>query len=226
MAITPPNQRPAPPPPDARKQFSTFITIFLFVFVLFLLFDTSLRTWFGSIVGVVLNPIFGLNYQYVVVTLMLAGLLMTGLTTVVRHFTTNYVEQAENQQMMSAFNKEFRKATLENNKYKIKKLSEEQKKIMEKSMAMSTGQLKMMPYTMAIAIPILAWLAVFMAAAGTGAFVNLPWATNVALNTSPYLLPNWVILYSLVSIPFGQILLRALRYFEFRSRLKELKAVA
>jgi uncharacterized membrane protein (DUF106 family) len=218
---------PARPAPDPKKQLSTFFTIFIFVFAMFVLFDTSLRQWLGDIVGVVFEPTVGLGGEFPVVTLFLTGVIMTALTVVVRHFFTDYVAQAENQKIVGAFNKELRQARVENNKYKIKKLTEQQQKILKKSMDMSTTQMKLMPLTMLIVIPIFAWLDVFMRGLATlgPVVVNLPWALNVDL-LGMTLLPNWVLLYSLISIPFGQILMRALRYFEFKKRLKEVEAEA
>jgi uncharacterized membrane protein (DUF106 family) len=225
---------PARPAPDPKKQLSTFFTIFIFVFAMFVLFDTQLRQWLGDLVGVVFEPTVGFNGAMPVVTLFLTGIIMTGLTVVVRHFFTDYVSQAENQKIVGAFNKELRQARVENNKYKIKKLTEQQQKILKKSMDMSTTQMKLMPLTMLIVIPIFAWLDVFMrdlSNIGTDVapiivpvIVNLPWAMNVDL-LGTTLLPNWVLLYSLISIPFGQILMRALRYFEFKNRLREVEAV-
>lgn len=223
MESTTPPLRPAAP--DPKKQMSTFLTIFVFVLALFVMFDQSLRTWLGDVLGVVLNPLIGFNGTMPVVTLFLAGIIMSGLTVVVRHFFTDYVDQAENQKIVGAFNKELRNARVENNKYKMKKLTEQQQKIMKKSMDMSTTQMKLMPLTMLIVIPIFAWVAVFIGGLGSAAVVNVPWAMNVDLNGSS-LLPNWVLLYSLISIPFSQVLMRALRYFEFRKRLREIEAPA
>jgi uncharacterized membrane protein (DUF106 family) len=218
---------PVRPPPDPKKQMSTFITIFAFVFAMFVLFDQSLRQWLGDIVGVVFEPTVGFNGAVPVLTLFLTGAIMTGLTVVVRHFFTDYVSQAENQKIVGAFNKELRQARLDNNKYKIKKLTEQQSQILKKSMDMSTGQMKLMPLTMLIVIPIFAWLDVFMRELNAIApvLVNLPWAANVPL-LGTTVLPNWVLLYSLISIPFGQILMRALRYVEFKKRLREVEAQA
>jgi uncharacterized membrane protein (DUF106 family) len=219
---------PARPPPDTKKQLSTFFTIFAFVFAMFVLFDQSLRLWLGNIVGVVLEPLVGFNEQIPVVTLFLTGVIMTALTVVVRHFFTDYVSQAENQKIVGAFNKELRQARLENNKYKIKKLTEQQSKILKKSMDMSTTQMKLMPLTMLIVIPIFAWLDVWMNGFTTIPVVNLPWAMSVPLlgPNGTTILPNWILMYSLISIPFGQVLMRALRYFEFKKRLREVEIEA
>ncbi len=220
---------PAPPSPMPRQgaSLSTFLTIFTFLLVLILLFDPPVTQALGKIVGTLFDPLIGFNETQPIVTLFLAGIIMTGLTIVLRHFFTDYVEQAESQKIVSAFNKELRQARVENNKYKIKKLTEQQMKIMQRSMDVSKNQMKLMPLTMLVVIPIFAWVAVFIGNAQTAgtAFVNLPWAMNVQLWTSNItLLPHWVLLYSLISIPFGQILMRTLRYFEFKNRLKELEA--
>jgi uncharacterized membrane protein (DUF106 family) len=201
---------------------SRFVTIFVVVLAVFILIDPTLRGALGSAVGFVLMPIIGFDYRYPVLTLFLAGIVMTALTVVVRHYFTNYVEQAENQKIVSAFNKELRTARLENNTYKTKKLMEQQQAIMQKSMKSSMQQLKLMPATMIIVVPIFAWIAVFMTQL-PNALVAVPWSYSVDLNAYN-VFPNWVLLYSLVSIPFGQVLGRSLRYFDFKKRLGELAA--
>ena len=186
------------------------------------MFDPVLREALGNIVGMGLGPFIGFGGNYPTLTLVLAGMVMTGLTVVVRHFFTDYVQQAESQKIVGAFNKELRKARLENNTFKTKKLMEMQPKIMEKSMKMTGSQLKLMPVTLLIVVPIFAWVAVFMFQI-TSPLVAVPWAFNVDLNASN-LLPNWVLLYSLISIPFSQILSRLLRYYDFKKRLNEIAA--
>jgi uncharacterized membrane protein (DUF106 family) len=219
---------PVRAPPDPKKQMSTFVTIFVFVFAMFVLFDYSLRVWLGGLVGVVFEPLVGFDRTIPVVTLFLTGVIMTALTVVVRHFFTDYVQQAESQKIVGAFNKELRQARVENNMYKIKKLTEQQQKILKKSMDMSTTQMKLMPLTMIIVVPIFAWLDVWMNGFTTVPVVNIPWAMSVPLYgpTGTTVLPNWILMYSLISIPFGQVLMRALRYFEFRKRLREIEAPA
>lgn len=215
---------PVPSAPSVKKQSSTFITIFIFLFAMFVLFDQDLRRGLGNLVGYVLEPLIGFSGSYPVLTLILAGIVMTGLTTLLRHFFTDYVGQAESQAVVSAFNKELRQARLDNNMYKMKKLSEQQNKILQKSMDMSTTQMKLMPVTMLIIIPVFAWVSVFIAGLPAGAaIVNVPWASGVDLNAST-IMPHWILLYSLISIPFAQVLNRALRYFSFKKKLRGTEA--
>jgi uncharacterized membrane protein (DUF106 family) len=203
---------------------SRFFTIFMFILAVFVMFDPVLRDALGNIVGMGLGPVIGFGGNYPTLTLILAGIVMTGLTIVVRHFFTDYVQQAESQKIVGAFNKELRKARLDNNTFKTKKLMEQQPKIMEKSMKMTGSQLKLMPVTLLIVIPIFAWVAFFMNQV-TSPLIAVPWSYNVDLNILAMgFFPNWVLLYSLISIPFGQILSRLLRYYDFKKRLNVLAA--
>jgi len=213
-----------PNPSQTQRSMPRITTILIFVLALFILFDPSLRNGLGQIVSYGLEPIIGFGGQYPVVTLFLAGIIMTGLTIIIRHFMVDYVEQVKSQKIVAAFNKEFRQARIENNTYKMKKLTEQQPKILQKSMEVSTSQLKLLPITMIIVVPIFAWLSVFMININSAHFA-VPWSFNADMN-AVYVLPSWILLYSLISVPFGQVLARILRYFSFKKRLKQMKADA
>jgi uncharacterized membrane protein (DUF106 family) len=209
--------------PAPTKSLANFATLFFVMIAVLVLFDQNIRNALGEWVGYVFQPLFGFNYEYVVLTLMITGLIMASLTIIVRHFFTDYVEQAENQKIVSAFNTELRKARLENNTFKTKKLTEMQPEILQKSMKASSTQLKLMPVTLIIVIPIFAWLSVFMQDVHSP-LVAVPWSYSVDLLATTLFFPNWVLLYSLISIPLGQVLARSLRYMDFRKRLREIAA--
>jgi uncharacterized membrane protein (DUF106 family) len=134
---------------------------------------------------------------------------------------------------MSAFNAELRKARMENNLYKIKKLTEMQPAMMSKSMESSMKMMKTMPITMLIVMPIISWVWIFLdkivapvADGGLGLphdFITaaVPWAEHVLL-TDSLLIPIGLLLYMLVTIPFGQIVSRTIRWFQFKKRLAKL----
>ncbi len=223
VSVPAPSASPAPMAAAPKKGgMSRMVTIFIFVLAIFILFDPTLRSALGTFVGYGLDPLFAFNHDYPVVTLVLTGLLMAALTILVRHFFTDYVEQARSQKIVAAFNKELRDARKENNSFKIKKLLAEQPKILQKSMEQTMTQFKLLPVSMIIVVPIFAWIAVFIGGLTTS-YYHVPWSNFANFNES-YLFPQWVLLYSLISIPFGQVLSRALRYFSFARRLKELKA--
>lgn len=191
---------------------------------MFILFDQNIRNMLGEFVGYALDPTLGaLGQNDPVPALFLTGMIMVGLSTVIRHFATDYVKQAETQKITNAFNKELRAAYQENNKYKIKKMTEMQQEMMQKSMDLSTGQMKIMPVTMIIIVPFFAWIGFFCSGLATDiSTISVPWA-DVDLNGKIGPFFNWMLLYSAISIPFGQLLSRLLRFLMFRKRLKEIE---
>ncbi len=185
---------------------------------------------FRSQIGEALDFVFSyiaFDGEYPVLTLVIAGLVMITVSTIVRSLMTDPVKMARNQQIQNDFNKEFRQARIENNLFKMKKLQEMQPQIMAMSMEQSTVQMKSMPVTMVFLMPVYAWVWYFLREGGayfaTAPLVDLPWATGFDLNT--YLLgffPAWIIIYTLVSMPIGQIESRLMRYAFLKRDLKKL----
>ena len=171
-----------------------------------------------------------------VLTLIIAGLLMITFSTVVRSVMSNPIEMAKNQQIQADFNKEFRQARIENNLFKMKKLQEQQPQMMAMSMEASTKQMKVMPITMLVIIPVYAWVWYFLKT-GDGAsyfigeeylkgiFVNMPWGTLNLLDLL-WFMPAWIVIYTMVSLPIGQIENRLIRLIFLKKRLNELDRLA
>lgn len=184
-------------------------------------------------IGRILNYAFSfLDFggSYPVMTLMLMGAIMVLLSTILRMMTTDTLAQARNQQTMSAFNKELRQARIENNTYKVKKLMDMQPQMMAKSMESSGQMMKSMPLTMAVVIPIFLWIRYFvditLREAGN-LVVSIPWSGGgVDLMTTYWFLPAWILVYTLISIPLGQVISRIIKVFQFRKRLEEIESGA
>lgn len=204
-----------PAKPDFGNQM---ITLMAFLFMMYIMFTPSLRSGLGELVGIPLAPLIGFDGQYVILTLLFAGLLTSVFTISVRHLFMDWIGQARTQRITSAFQKEMREARLNNNTFKLKRLQELQPEILSQSMKSSQTQLRLMPITMIVVIPIFAWLSTYIYADMPSTAFAVPWAFNTDLLSSN-LLPNWIILYSLLTLPFGQVFTRALKYFSFRKRL-------
>jgi len=206
--------------PDIGNQM---IMLLAFMVAIFVLFDQNIRQTLGRYVGYGLEPVVGFGGDIPIVTLLLTGLLMTFFSITVRHFFIDWIGQARNQRISSAFSKELREARTTNNTYKLKKLMELQPQIMAQSMKTSQSQFKLMPVTMIVIIPIFAWLANFVYMGLGSTVFSVPWEFNANMRNSN-LMPNWVLLYSLMTLPFGQVLQRVLKQFSFRRKLKALEA--
>lgn len=168
--------------------------------------------------------------QYPVLTLVIAGVIMITLSTVVRSLMSNPIEMAKSQQIQSDFNAEFRQARIENNLFKMKKLQEQQPAMMAASMEASTQQMKIMPVTMLLIIPVYAWVYYFLKTGDGAAYfshletlmVMMPWGELDLNSLLMGFFPVWIIIYTMVSLPIGQIENRLIRFIFLKRRLNEL----
>jgi uncharacterized membrane protein (DUF106 family) len=174
--------------------------------------------------------------QYPMISIMLVCTIAILITTVIRSFMQDPLKTARNQQIQSDFNREMRQARIENNLFKLKKLEEMQPQMMQASMQQSTDMMKVMPVTMVIFIPIIAWAWYFVNtgdAETPGAYfsldnppiIELPWCGNVDLTGSVFLnMPLWLILYIMVTLPIGQVENRLIRLYLLKKELKRIEA--
>ncbi|MGB0653648.1 MAG: DUF106 domain-containing protein [Thermoplasmatota archaeon] len=207
-------------PPKRKSNLMTFLGIGA---VFLILFDNNLREATGNAVGFVMDPVVGFNGDLPVLTLVLAGTFMVLLTTVVRHFTTDWLEMARTQGYMRHFQKEMGDARKANNTFKLKKLQDKQPEVLMQQQAMSTKQLKTMPLTMLLVIPLFAWMFTFVSSLNYTHYAT-PWnpavdmfATNGILFGSS-VFPHWILLYMAVSIPFGAVVQRIMKWFSWKER--------
>lgn len=204
-------------PPEKRK--TSFGSILLFAAVFMVLFNEGLRDATGNAVGYVFNPLIGFGGKFPVITIMIAGTIMVAATTVMRHFTTDWLDTARSQALMRHFQKEFGQARKDNNTYRMKKLQDVQPLVLEKQQEMSKKQLKTMPITMIVVIPLFAWLFSFVANLDYW-WYTAPWNPTInLLDTSVF--PHWILLYMTLSIPLGALVQKAMKYVSWRSRWQE-----
>ena len=182
--------------------------------ILFILFDQRLRNAMGKGVGFVLNPAIGFGGSQPILTILLASLIMIGASTLIRHFLVDWVKIARIQNTMRVFQKAMRDARLAKDAKKLEQLSKLQPKLMGMQTELSSGQLKPMAGTMLVVIPIFAWLWSFVQSLEYP-FFAAPWNTHIDMFDST-VLPHWILFYSVISIPFGTLLQKALKFFTWK----------
>lgn len=201
---------------------SPMMPLMIMVLMFILLADPNLRNGIGNGMNTALFPVFGFDYRIPLVTLLCAGVLTVTFSTIVRHFTTDWMELAKMQKIQSAFNKERSEAMKANNQAKMKKMQEQQSEILKMNMQISSNQMKLMPITAVFAIPIFMWLSVFMYGLDVHT-ISVPWASRVdLLKGDVCFFPNWIIIYFMFSLIFGQLLQRALKRYSFREKFAAL----
>ncbi len=192
------------------KQQSSMGFFLLLMISLLIIFDYRLRSALGNAVGYVFYPLFGFGYSYPILTIFIAGSIVIVISTLIRHFAVNWIEMAKVQHIVSAFQKKYREALKSQNKYLIKKLQKMQVEIMKMQSKISSKQMKLMPITLIIFVPIFTWLWEFLEKAPHYYF-DVPWKIHINLFSNPFLFPNWILLYMLLSVPLTQIIQSMLR---------------
>ena len=226
---------PAAAGPGGQQPMPDMSNMWRMLIIMILIFGLYFVDGSEHIIGKTLNYVFQVidfGGQYPVPTLMIMGSIMILLSSGIRTLMTNTLEQQKAQAFSSAFNKELRQARLDNNLYKVKKLMEMQPVMMQKSMESSNQMMKSMPFTMLIVVPIFLWVRYFvdvtLREAGTQ-IISVPWAMNaipLASGTDitwSFFIPAWILVYSLISIPIGQIITRVIRAIQFKRYLAKLE---
>lgn len=202
--------------------------ILLFGGVLLVMINPGLRTKLGEYVGIVLEPLIGFGGQDPALTIFFASVITGVSTGLVRHYMVDWLDMARVQAEMKAFQNELKEARKNDNSYKVKKLTELQPEVMKKQASMSGQQFKPMGVTMVVVIPMFGWLYTFMesleAQAAGSLTINAPWGVGATelLSSAPIVgfLPTWILIYSLFSIPIGQLVQKGLKAMEFSRTLE------
>ena len=184
-----------------------FLTMFL---MLYIIINPGLRVTMGEVAETLLEPRIGFDGAYPAVTILLAGMVMIGGTTVIRHLLVDWQQMAEVQLKMQAYNKALSDARKEGQQARVQKLMKMQPEVLMLQSGMMSNQMRPMVFTMLIAIPIIMWLYEFTAGLPVQA-LSLPWEPHWALQDRLWILPHWFVIYSVMALPFGQILLRGLK---------------
>ena len=201
---------------------SPFSMLLVMMFMLLFITNQDLRNDFGTAAGGILTPLFGFDNQYPHWTLFCSGLTMIMITTSIRHIMMDWVKLAEIQAKFKSFNKKMNELRKAQNFSKLQELSERHRpELMQMQADMQSYNMKPMAFTMLVAIPIFVWLNSFISGIPDGAtYVSMPWEPKWWLD-GRMLLPYWVALYSLVTIPVGQTYQRILKYYSFKKRLQD-----
>lgn len=210
-----------PVPAAPRPSFQRFLMIFLVMMALWMMFVPEVARDFGAAAGLVFDPLIGFGGHYPVITILLAGMLTTLISSVLRDRFTNWVEMARMNKIVSSLRKEQMDALRRGNMPKVQKLKEVQAEMQKDFTTVQFAPMKSMAYTLVMFVIVFTWLRSFVdvkLTAEQNQFFAVPWSANTFFH-AVYVLPTWILLYSLLAIPFGQIAQRVLKYFRFKKAL-------
>jgi uncharacterized membrane protein (DUF106 family) len=218
-----PKTAPTGPLGFPRVSITRFLMIFLTLMAIYAFIDPNVGLGFASVAGVVLFPLIGFGGAYPTLTILLAGLLTTTISSIIRDHYTNWVKQARTQTVMRAWQRERMEAMRKGQQTRLKNLMEAQKGFQKDQMELMSTPYKSMMWTFFLFIVLFTWLRLFVDVTLSNLgnqWIAVPWSSHVYLLNPGYVLPVWVLLYSLLAIPFGQIITRVLKYVRFQRRLE------
>jgi len=215
----------APDAAQPRQGIGSMGLLFMLPMLMLIVLDPNIRVAMGSAVGGAFTPVFGFGGMYPVWTLFVTSVVLVIFTTAVRHFFTDWVAMGRQKHVSAWVQKQYRETRLKGNVTKMKKLNAYQSDMMKQSSDQMGSQLKTTMVTIVVAMAIFLWLGVFMYAGTVSSYISVPWATSVNyLKPGPFLhvMPSWIMLYSLLSLPLGQVLGAVLKIYSFRRKLDTL----
>lgn len=210
--------------PGAQQAPSTsgLSWMFIFLFMMIILFNQGTRTLLGDAIGVVLNPVLAGDGSNPMWTIFIGIIVVATITQTIRHFMTDWVKMAENQNYMKAFNKELSEARKNQNQQRLQKLMEIQPQVMSKQMDVQSMSMKPTVFTMILFIAFITWIYAFVAIAAVNV-VAVPWNPDVELHGRGFF-SSTLLLYVTFSIPMYQIITNIWKYISFSRRLGTLEA--
>ncbi|MDD5502437.1 MAG: EMC3/TMCO1 family protein [Candidatus Thermoplasmatota archaeon] len=171
--------------------------------------------------------------KYPVIVIFLASVVTGLVSTVVRHFFTDYVATARMQHVMGAFQKELRDAQMKKDMTRMKKLQEHQQELMMMQTSSQSNQMKSTLPTMLVSVPIFsglmglisgysnpfadgAWVAPLLDPSAMT--IQAPWGPVIlsGAGSSAFLFPNYIWIYMIFSFVLGSVFGRTLRLIKFR----------
>jgi len=196
------------------------LLIMVVVLLIMIMLQPDLRMAFGEMVGIVLEPLIGFNGQLAVVSMMLAGFITGTISIVIRHFTTDWVAVAKSQKAMSEFNKVYRETLMSGNQAKLEKLQKVRQETMAEFSGIQMSQLKTLAFTMFAVIIIFAWLFSFVGSGVVSSKFSVPWSYDADMTEVVIFIPQWVLLYAVLSSPLTLLLPRILKYYSYKKKLE------
>ncbi len=197
--------------------------MFVFLFMMLILFNQGTRQLLGDAIGVVLNPLLAGAGTNPVWSIFLGIIIVASLTQTIRHFMTDWIKMAENQNYMKSFNKELSEARKSGNEQRLKKLMEMQPQVMSKQMDVQSMTMKPTVFTMILFIAFITWVYALVAIAAVNV-IAVPWQPEVELHTGGFF-SSTLLMYMLFSIPMYQIITNIWKYITFSKRLRTLDEV-
>lgn len=204
--------RPAAPPAPKGQMYM----MLMMVMMLFVMLDPSLSAALGTGMAVLLNPTIGFGGHFIVISIFFAGALTGVLSTGLRHWSSDYIALERGRILQRSFQKDMNDARMKRDVDRVDRLKRAQPFVMSRTMEANYSTMKPAIGTMVVALAVFGWLRVFVITEVPFTSVTLPWAPAWSLRAATGL-PNYILLYMVMSLPLTLAIGAALKLYRYRS---------
>ena len=203
------------------SQGSTMILMMVVMFGSLMMFqDKNVMHWIQVNFNTVFYPLIGFEGVYPVLTIILAGVIVTSLSSFFNNLFMDWLEMGKVQEASKLFQKEISKARKEGNTNRVNKLMKLQPQIMKKQTEAQSGMMKPMIFLFVFIVPIFIWLRFFLGGLDYY-YITVPWGSGVSLFFKPFLMQTWLWVYLIFSMIVGQLIRAGLKYLTWSDWWKE-----
>ncbi len=200
---------PAPPVPKGQSYM-----IIMMMLMLLIMTNPGFSQGLGAAMGVVLTPVIGFGGHMPVLSILCAGLITGLLSTILRHFSTDYVAIERGRALNKSFSKEMMDARAKGDVDRVERLRRAQPFMMSHTMSAQYATMKPAIGTMVVAIAVYGWMNHFLSNDVPTQNVSLPWTVYWALPAGSL---QMMFLYAIVSLPVTLVATNILKLHRFRN---------
>ncbi|MCL4349942.1 MAG: EMC3/TMCO1 family protein [Candidatus Thermoplasmatota archaeon] len=186
----------------------------ILIFDLAVIYYLPLRDAIGGAFQTAFGPLIGFNFQYPVLTIALSGIITGVVTGIPRYYFTDWVRLGKVQKRSQAYSKALNQAYKESDRDKVNKLRKMQQEHMMDQQRIQMSSQTPLIFLSFFTILIFVWLYYFLSNLKF-AFISLPWASNLDLNASFAVFPNWIIVSFISNLTVGYFVTMVIKYVDF-----------
>lgn len=208
---------------NQASQGSQMILMMVVMFGSLMMFqDENIMRWIQVNFNAVFYPLIGFDGGSPVLTIILAGVIVTSLSSFFNNLFMDWKEMGKAQEASKAFQKEITKARKEGNQNRVNKLMKLQPQIMKKQTEAQSGMMKPMIFLFVFIVPIFIWLRFFLGNLDYY-YLTVPWGSGVSLFYKPFLMQTWLWVYLMFSMVVGQMIRGGLKYITWSDQWKNIR---
>lgn len=174
-------------------------------------FSQSVRTFFGKVVDIFMNPIVGYVGESNLFLILFVLAVVTALySSLIQKYVVDQSFVIEFQEKMKVFQKEMREAQKTQNTFQLKRLEEQQAEMMQMQSTLMKEQMKPMLYIVIVSIPLYMWIYYYIGGHPSSSLIFPFWGEKLLNDVVFAGFQFWLVWSFVSSLAISQIIRKVL----------------